>query len=798
MDEGALEAYRLRVDVTREQLDWLAAGGWDIAGRDLTAGWVEVITDRDGLARLSGLGYDVEIIETHSRPAVLRPAITDPPTSGRPQENPLTDTLYTDPAELDAFLQQTALDHPSLVRLESIGTSTEGRDIWAVMISDNAAVDEDELSVLINGAHHAREVMTPEAVMDVIDHLTDNYGVDPAITAHVDAYQIWTVPMVNPDGVELVHTIDYLWRKNARDNDTNGRITWKDGVDNNRNYPWGWGGQCQGSSDGETQATYRGPYEASEPENQAMIDLGRRIQPVFYVEYHSYGEDVFYAMGCDPARFSPKLSTIQGGPDQSINRVIAEQYAALLMAADGAVGFLPSPFGSRVDGIGRDHQAHQTGAISFVTELNSLDEGGFSPDFATYRQLTVEGQRAGWLWLLDRIAGPAVGGHVFDSITGLPVVADITLDEMTLPDGRRETTRVDSGRFHVIVVPGSYTLRVSAPGYVDSTVPVTVGADWGPLVVQLVPTGSMLLAEEQFEEATAAAAWTLDPTDSAISGIWGWGDPLSTHAGTVQSADLELAGTGYDRTPGAGGYAFATGNAPAALLSDDDVDGGATTLLSPSFDLLGFYGVQLNLQHWFTQDPDDPLDCLDVDVSVDGGGVWHNLESVCASTSTPDAPDAWVPLSLRVDDTVQPGADTRFRFRVTDDGDDHIVEASIDEFGLRGFAMATQGKVDDLRLLDASTGSVSWSPVVGPGDIVYDLVRGELSALSTDGSSVDLGPLTCLVADLASPSTVVVDGLPPVGAGWFYQVRFRLGQTIGDWGVASQGVERQASAPVCP
>ena len=59
-----------------------------------------------------------------------------------------------------------------------------------------------------------------------------------------------------------------------------------------------------------------------------------------------------------------------------------------------------------LDGIGRDHQAHEHGTIAFVTELNSAGENGFQPFFNTWRQPTVEGQRPGWVWLL---AGLLVG-----------------------------------------------------------------------------------------------------------------------------------------------------------------------------------------------------------------------------------------------------------------------------------------------------------------------------------------------------------------------------------------------------
>ena len=46
--------------------------------------------------------------------------------------------------------------HPSLVTRTQIGTSYEGRPIWALKVSDNAATDEDEPEIFINGLTHAR------------------------------------------------------------------------------------------------------------------------------------------------------------------------------------------------------------------------------------------------------------------------------------------------------------------------------------------------------------------------------------------------------------------------------------------------------------------------------------------------------------------------------------------------------------------------------------------------------------------------------------------------------------------
>lgn len=787
-----LDIYRAMVRADGADRDWLAHEGFDIAGHDRAAGTVEVITDEGGLERIRGRGLSLRILER--RWGGLLTAASE--IEGRPPSDPLPDTAYTDVAELEAFLQQVVTDHPAIARQEAIGTSVDGNTIWALMISDNAALDEDELSVLFNGAHHAREVMTPEVLMDIIDQLTDGYGVDPQITALVDAYQIWCVPMVNPDGVDIVFTEDRLWRKNASDNDGNNKITWKDGVDVNRNYEWGWGNKCLGSASGTTEATYRGLAEVSEPETRAMIDLGRRIGPVFYVEYHSYGEDVFYALGCDPT-LSPQLSTVQG-PDQSISRVIAEDFAAQFVQADGGSGFVPSAYGNRVDGIGRDQHAHDSNAMAFVVELNSAGEGGFQPDYATWRNNTVLGQRPSWLWLLDRIAGPAIGGVVEDAQTGMPVQADVRLDELTLPDDRRLTSRADTGRFHLIVVPGSYTLRVDAPGYDSAVVPLTVGSSWQPITVPLQPDGTQRLVLETFDDDALLLGWLLsDPGDTASAGTWSSGDPHGTHTGDLVNQTLVRGTPEMDRTPGLGAGAFMTGNVPSSPLGANDVDGGVTTLTSPAFDLDGYYAVDIRWQHWIYTDVQDPGDGLEVEVSDDGGQSWLPFGGWFATTSSPQATQAWNEAGARLDDVVAPGPDIRLRYRAGDWGTDNSVEVALDELEIRGYPLATDGNIRELRFNDAAGSVLEWQAVPGGAGATYEVVRGDVASLSAGGGLVDLGALTCVASAFSGTTVTLGGGDPPSGVAWFYVARFELGHSAGEWGRASDGSIRTGSGG-CP
>ena len=78
---------------------------------------------------------------------------------------PPADSNYHDYAEMVAEIQQAAADHPSIFSLFSIGSSYEGRTIWAGKISDNVATDENEPEVLFTHHQHAREHLTVEMAL---------------------------------------------------------------------------------------------------------------------------------------------------------------------------------------------------------------------------------------------------------------------------------------------------------------------------------------------------------------------------------------------------------------------------------------------------------------------------------------------------------------------------------------------------------------------------------------------------------------------------------------------------------
>jgi Zinc carboxypeptidase len=98
-------------------------------------------------------------------------------------------------------LQRLQRGYPDLVTLESIGKSTQGRDMWMVMINNpRTGSDRSKSAIYIDANVHGNEVQGSETCLYTIWYLTKNYGVIDKITELVDQRAFYILPMVNPDG----------------------------------------------------------------------------------------------------------------------------------------------------------------------------------------------------------------------------------------------------------------------------------------------------------------------------------------------------------------------------------------------------------------------------------------------------------------------------------------------------------------------------------------------------------------------------------------------------------------------
>ncbi len=105
--------------------------------------------------------------------------------------------------ELTRILQDYARAYPELVRLESIGQSYEGRDIWLVTATNFATgEDKDKPALWVDGNIHASEVSPSSACLYLLNKLVTAYGTDPDVTRCLDTRAFYICPRLNPDGAE--------------------------------------------------------------------------------------------------------------------------------------------------------------------------------------------------------------------------------------------------------------------------------------------------------------------------------------------------------------------------------------------------------------------------------------------------------------------------------------------------------------------------------------------------------------------------------------------------------------------
>lgn len=189
--------------------------------------------------------------------------------------------------------------YPDLIKTEIIGKSVDGRNIYAVKLG------KGKEEIFINGAHHAREHMTTNLIMEMIDVYADYYTRNLTLDGYnvrkvLDQTSIWFVPMVNPDGVTLVQkghksakNPNHVLKLNGYSTDFSG---WKAnirGVDLNRQYPADWENVRNVASKPGPE-NYKGKQPLSEPEVIAIAKFTLEHNFKAAVAYHSSGEILYW------------------------------------------------------------------------------------------------------------------------------------------------------------------------------------------------------------------------------------------------------------------------------------------------------------------------------------------------------------------------------------------------------------------------------------------------------------------------------------------------------------------------
>ena len=135
---------------------------------------------------------------------------------------------YHNYAELAKAVQALAGSAKTAVRLESIGRTRGGRDIWALEIANPGGVaPAGRPALLIAAGFEGDHLVGSEIALSVAETFLKGAGSDPEIKQRLDTSTIYIVPRVNPDGAEGFFAAVRTGRRTnmtPRDDDNDGRV----------------------------------------------------------------------------------------------------------------------------------------------------------------------------------------------------------------------------------------------------------------------------------------------------------------------------------------------------------------------------------------------------------------------------------------------------------------------------------------------------------------------------------------------------------------------------------------------
>jgi hypothetical protein len=252
--------------------------------------------------------------------------------------------------------------YPSLITRQQIGVSIQNRPMWVYRIHNpNSAIPKT--AILIQAGIHAREWISPPIGMYIMDRLLHDALGGAEGWNLISRYEVNIIPSVNPDGYEYSWSNNRLWRKNRRDIAGSSFF----GVDLNRNYAKGWGGQ--GSSGQPGSETYRGTAPFSEPEVANIRDyIDSRVPKIdfeFAIDYHSYAQKILY----------PWSYTETAAPDAAEFDRIGNVYRTALIAS-GGVNYQVGQGAVALyiaSGASKDFYYDQYGTMAYTVEVRPVE-----------------------------------------------------------------------------------------------------------------------------------------------------------------------------------------------------------------------------------------------------------------------------------------------------------------------------------------------------------------------------------------------------------------------------------------
>lgn len=326
---------------------------------------------------------------------------------------------------------------PSITRLYSIGSSVEGRQLWAIEISDNPGVHElgePEFKYVAN--MHGNEVTGRETLLYLMQYLCELYATNESVRQLVDSTRIHLLPTMNPDGYARAvegTILGITGRANGN------------GFDLNRNFP-------------DRFNRGRTPIQ---PETQAVMDWIESYPFVLSANLHNGALVANYPYD----NTESGNSVYSSSPDDDIFRQLAKTYSFAHTTMHRGV---PCPQSNEAfkDGItnGADWYSID-GGMQDYNYLNSncfeitIEQGCTKFPYARSLPDIWESNKAALLAYINEVHR-GVAGYVTNN-RGLPI-ANATIVVI----GRdHNTTTTVNGEYWRLLSPGSYSIAVYADGF---------------------------------------------------------------------------------------------------------------------------------------------------------------------------------------------------------------------------------------------------------------------------------------------------------------------------------------------
>ncbi len=335
------------------------------------------------------------------------------------------------------------------------------------------------------------------------------------------------------------------------------------------------------------------------------------------------------------------------------------------------------------------------------------------------------------------------------------------------------------------------------------------GPSGAPGTTHQAMAGVVALVASDFESADG---WSVTNSGGLSDGAWDRGVPAGGGDRGDPASDSDGSGS-----------CWLTDN----VDGNSDVDGGATHLSSPAFDLRTHDDPQFAYDYWYDNDFGIQDDTFVIEISDDNGLSWTLVESTTTSTNV------WNSRRIAVSNFVALTANVRLRFTAEDTGDGSVVEAGLDnfrllecplmdEFAARGNVNENAGSIVDVLLINGSSGGplrrvnsafgaplsftmmtppantafTDWS-ITGTGGVplasdLFDAAPlGQFAVFPCLANPQD--PRLFILADNLINSASCTPLLPATGAPWFFN--FPAG-IAGPFEFTIQGLIRDVSDPL--